>query len=508
MIAKLKSSFNKPIYYFFLITLFSFLARLLIGFGLGPGFDEAYYYSYSLNPSLSYFDHPPMVSIMAGLFPKILTITSIFTVRLSFILLFTISGIILFKFARSVMDESSALMTLFLFSITPLFLLAAGTMILPDGPLLFFWIFTIIYYWKILKGDTSLKNWIIAGIFTGLSMLSKYHGVLLGFSLILYILIYQRHLLKTPGIYLFGLSAILIFLPVILWNIQHDFISFRFQAGRAVSSSIDLSLFFQGLVGQAGYLTPFVFFPMLYVIWLTIREGHRDDEYRFYLFFGTLPVLIFNLIAFFREILPHWTLPGYILLLLPLGKYLSTCWQTRKYGKPVIIGSASIIVLLLILAYSHTRYGIFHLEKLAEKGIVSEKDFRKDVTLDVVGWDALGNYILENYEKSGVSFLFTHKWFLSGEVALSVKGEFPVMCFNKRDPRGFGIWDSDLDMRGKTGLFICSNRFNKNPFEVYADYFEKISEPKTLIISRGGVPSKTFYLYECKNLLKRYPIFQ
>ena len=55
-----------------LFLLSAFLAaRLLFAAGLGPGFDEAYYYSYSLRPAWGYFDHPPLVALVAGVGPAL-----------------------------------------------------------------------------------------------------------------------------------------------------------------------------------------------------------------------------------------------------------------------------------------------------------------------------------------------------------------------------------------------------------------------------------------------------
>lgn len=42
------------------------LFRVVIAVWLYPGFDEAYYYLYTLHLDLSYFDHPPLVALTTG----------------------------------------------------------------------------------------------------------------------------------------------------------------------------------------------------------------------------------------------------------------------------------------------------------------------------------------------------------------------------------------------------------------------------------------------------------
>ena len=77
---------------FFYILMASFFFRVFLALFLGPGFDESYYFTYSLRPDLSYFDHPPMVGYLAGLFPRLLGRASPFLIRLPAIVLFTFSG--------------------------------------------------------------------------------------------------------------------------------------------------------------------------------------------------------------------------------------------------------------------------------------------------------------------------------------------------------------------------------------------------------------------------------
>jgi len=45
------------------------LFRCVIAFWLYPGFDEAYYYLYSLHLDWSYFDHPVLVALTTGFGP-------------------------------------------------------------------------------------------------------------------------------------------------------------------------------------------------------------------------------------------------------------------------------------------------------------------------------------------------------------------------------------------------------------------------------------------------------
>jgi hypothetical protein len=299
--------------------------------------------------------------------------------------------------------------------------------------------------------------------------------------------------------------VLIVSLPVIVWNAQHGFISLAFQGGRAIGVHPSLQNIGTAVGGQAAYLTPFIFVPMLVVIWHTISRGllGSDPVHRFCFFFGTIPVLLFNGIGVFQQILPHWTLPGYLTLLIPLGQTLCAWNEKHSWIKKLAVISTAAIIILLAAAYLHVKYGVFHLEKLAERGWIKERDFWGDATLDVVGWEQVRGYLQKNNIDPQAIFLFTHHWFTSGEVNLATKGKFTVMCFCN-DPHGYGIWDKEINMVGHDGICISTNTYRDNAPVTYKEFFDRIDAPDSATVYRGGVASKMLYFYKCKNLLKPY----
>lgn len=493
----------------FLIIFASSLAlRLLIAAALGPGFDEAYYFSYSLRPALSYFDHPPMVSFLIRACTDVTGAITPFTIRLGAVILFSASGVMLYLLSRRVLDQETALLAYGVFNITPLFAFCSGIAILPDSALVFFWIAGLAVIHRLIHGDHGMTTWLLAGVLTGCAMLAKYQGMLLGCSLLAYLMAYDRRVFSTPGPYLYTTAAAMVFLPVIVWNWQHDFVSFLFQGGRALGTSLSPQNLLMALGGQMLYLTPLIFMVFVCVLWQTITRGLMagEKEQTFHFFFGTLPILIFSVIAVFKPILPHWALVGYITLLIPFARLLEEYRKSIPYMDKIIVGSVVALLLAYLLGTLQARWGIFSLERLVHKGWITEEEFRADPTLDLIGWDEVDRYLSRNGISSDDTFLFSHKWFLSGEIELATKGRYPVLCFNRSDARGFGIWDAKLDVRGKSGVFICTDRYSASPEQEFAAYFDSISSPETVVIERGGVPSKTLYFYRCSNLLRRYPV--
>jgi hypothetical protein len=205
-------------------------------------------------------------------------------------------------------------------------------------------------------------------------------------------------------------------------------------------------------------------------------------------------------------VLPHWALPGYIVLIIPLGRILHEQWDKKAAVRQVARVSLTTLLILISLGYLHTRFGILHLEKLSERDWVPEKVFRKDPTLDTHGWERVEDYLLARKVDPKTVFLFTHRWFLSAKIELATKGQFTVMCFNAHDSRGFGMWDADLDMRSKNGIFVCTDRDRISPQERFSAYFGHISSPDSILVERGGTLCRTIYLYRCSNLLRKFPV--
>ena len=98
--------------------------------------EEAYYWTYSQNPALSYFDHPPMVAWIIRSGTAIFG-NSEFGVRFGNLMLSFGSLVLIFCYSRFWFGVANAFWSAFLFSILPIYV---GTSILafPDGPLIFF----------------------------------------------------------------------------------------------------------------------------------------------------------------------------------------------------------------------------------------------------------------------------------------------------------------------------------------------------------------------------------
>lgn len=490
-----------------LILYASLAIRLFLAAGLGPGFDEASFFSYSLHPSLGYFAQPPLVGFLAGYVPHLTGISNAFTIRLAGVFAFSLTGLLLYKLARQFVNEHAAVWATFLFNATPIFFMLAGIFILPDVGLALFWILTLLIFYRILFKQARIWDWLLAGLTSGFAMLSKYHGLLLPLFLLFYLLFYDRKKLTSRGFYFYCGVVLLVFSPVIFWNGQHDWISFSACAAKVSGASLAPRAFGLALAGQLGYLTPMIFIPILFVFYRIIRSaGQKQAAARFYLFFGVLPVLSFLCLSAFLPIKPHLTLVGYIILTVPLAGMITPAFRQSRWVRFLVAASLAFFIVTLATLFLHARYGILHLEKLAARGLISERAVRMDATLDMYGWEKVEDYVQAHNVSPDSLFLFTHRWFLSSEVALATHGKYDVLCFDEQEPRSYGIWDRQADVLGKDGLCIYSNRY-KVDAQRFAAWFQHIEAVDSVNISRGGSAAKTIYFVRMRKLEHEFGAF-
>ncbi len=190
--------------------------------------EEAYYWMYGQNPQLSYYDHPPMVAWVIRAGTMLLGDTEI-GVRLFGALLSITSSLLMYRFAQLWFDARTALASAVLILILPVYF-GIGFVAPMDSALCFFWLTCLLAVSFAFKRNQG-RWWYLAGIALGGALLSKYSALFLGAGVLLAATSTRdgRKQLRTIHPYLGGLLALAIFSPVLIWNVRHDWASFRFQ---------------------------------------------------------------------------------------------------------------------------------------------------------------------------------------------------------------------------------------------------------------------------------------
>jgi len=233
-------------------------------------FDEAYYWTWSKHLAGGFYDHPPMAAILIRLGTLIAGDTE-FGVRLVSILLALPMSFAVYRSAellfggRRVAASATILLNVTLMA-------AVGTMIVtPDAPLLAASSFVLLFLAKVLATGRGAW-WLAVGAAVGLALLSKYTALFFGPAILIWLIAVPklRRWLTSPWPYLGGIVAFALFSPVILWNADHQWVSFVKQFGRARIEDFTLRYVGELIPTQIAFATPLVFIlgmMGLYAFW-------------------------------------------------------------------------------------------------------------------------------------------------------------------------------------------------------------------------------------------------
>ena len=145
--------------------------------------------------------------------------------------------------------------------------------------------FAVAMMWALVRLDESddARWWLAAGVFAGLALLSKFTAVMLIPAVAAFMLVpdWRRRWLVSPYPWAAALIAVVLFLPVLIWNAGHDWASFRFQFVRATATH-ELSLRTVGdFIGLQFGLVGFILLPVvLSGVALTAWRGYRRRRRR------------------------------------------------------------------------------------------------------------------------------------------------------------------------------------------------------------------------------------
>jgi Dolichyl-phosphate-mannose-protein mannosyltransferase len=516
-----------------LLLLGGLLVRVIIATFLYPGFDEAYYYLYTLHLDWSYFDHPPLVALTTGLGPWLTGEVSQFTIRIGSLVFYTGTLTFLYLTSAQLFSKRVAIWTLALATTIPIFQVCFGILNLPDVPLMFFWSAALYmaareFFHEPQTYRPSYRLAIIS-LLVGLAFLGKYHGAILGIGLVGFCLTSSRHrsALFSPWT---GLGMVLFLVaisPVLFWNMNHDWASFRFQSGRVVPDTIfNVDQFaFTFLVGL-GYLFPTLGLPLW---WVTLKSAlgqiarvfnskllpieQEISQKQLMILWVSLPVFFwFTFIGGYHPVLPSWPMPGFFGATLLLGEQ-AAIWE-HKFPQRVhywLKGSAILILSLMFFALLHVTWGIVQKpgQYALGGGLWPAKEDNSTQLIDI-------QQLRQGFVQSPVlstalakaDFVFTNRYFLGGQIAMALTplGHKMITCLDA-DLRGFAFWSKDTQVLNQDALYITSELFEEGEDvnTKYGSYFQSIQKIGAVPIRRGGVVVQVFNVYAAKKLLRPYP---
>jgi 4-amino-4-deoxy-L-arabinose transferase-like glycosyltransferase len=332
--------------------------RLLLGALVPLLPDETYDWDWSRTLQGGYFDHPPMIALLVragtALFGDVA-----FGVRFFPILAGTATMWALVLASRALVGgeagDHAGRRAALIFACVPI--AAAGFVLAtPDAPMLCAVSWVLYATVRALQAErgsrASLRWWIVAGLAIGCAMASKYTSVFVPTAIAIGCLLHPRlqSRFAEPGPYVAVIVASLVLAPVLWWNYQHDWVSFRFQLGHGLGTpkggvlgALNRELEMVG--GQIGLLSPILF----WFVARSIKRSFIGGEQGIRAVLGTIAVfclLFFVYSATRRSVEANWPalawLPGMLLLSTePLGTLRAERW----FGRGLAFGAALIAII-------------------------------------------------------------------------------------------------------------------------------------------------------------------
>lgn len=251
---------NKTISWILGFQLFRLI--LLPFMGLMP--QDAYYYLYGQNLSLSYFDHPGMIGYLLRIFTDLFG-QSIFVVKFADFLITSLTILSFYKLASYFLSKQKLQRAILLLTST-IFISILSFNSTPDVPLLLFWTLSLICLYKAIFEEKKWF-WVLGGIAMGLAFNSKYTALLLQIGLIGFLIFSNKYrkLFFSPWFWTSILLSILITYPVWYWNFQNEFASFVFQSSERTSSISEFKISPKNFFGAIGHQM-FLLIPILFLV--------------------------------------------------------------------------------------------------------------------------------------------------------------------------------------------------------------------------------------------------
>ncbi|PWT78744.1 MAG: hypothetical protein C5B59_01150 [Bacteroidetes bacterium] len=503
----------------FLLILFSTLLRMIIAAFLEFGNDEVYYWTYAQHLAWNYFDHPPMVALLIRLSTINLLFQSEFSVRLGSILCAALNTWIIYLIGTKIKDERTGWYAALLYTSSFYCSIIAGTFILPDSPQLLFWVLSVYTMTKIVESDKNIvsgRDLLLLGIFIGLCIMSKVHGVFLWFGFGLYILLYRRNLLGSPYLYISVLLTLIIISPILWWNIQNHFITYSYHGSRVgfFGKKLDTDSLLQQIFGSLFYNNPINM--VMYVVALVsiARKGLslRGDFTRLYLLLAFPLILVLLGMSLFNETLPHWSGPAYITIMLLAAAWLSAKNSFAEKTPKSIIAALGLFVFVVVVALPGIKWLPVPLGSKEERVLG-----KNDITLDMSGWDKFAiqfdslyrDDVAKGKMKEG-AFILSDYWFPAAHLDYYLATPLHMRLFAAGklvDIHNYAWLNKErpLIATGSDAYFIYPSNYYGPPREELRNLFRQVEDSVIIVQHRSGVPVRNFVIYRMRDYLGGLP---
>ncbi|HMK43937.1 MAG TPA: hypothetical protein VK445_07340, partial [Dissulfurispiraceae bacterium] len=310
----------------------------------------------------------------------------------------------------------------------------------------------------------------------------------------------KRALLRTPYPYLAAGVSLVVFLPVIVWNAQHDWVTLRHTAGQAhIASGLQLTpqAFAEFLGSQIGAVTPILF--VLTIPALFIKHLLKKDVRHQFLFWFGVPIIVFFLAKSLQaKVQPNWAMTGYITALA------AVCTAAfGGYGLPEKTRER-------LRRFFHIGFALALLATVAAHVVPATTllPVKLDPSARLRGWQQMGAQVgaIEKMltEQGGV-LIFSDSYQVASELAFYVPTHPKTYCINNgRRMNQYDFWP-DMNSAAETlkrtgvqainGIYVAAG--NATLPQSVAGAFERFEKRVIPVYDKGQRPLREYSVFIC-----------
>jgi hypothetical protein len=437
------------------LTLLLLGLRLRLAELVGFGDAEALYAAYALHPQPAYLDHPGLIGALARFVGDGGAPTALSAHRFTAFVATLVPWLGVGAARAAGARDDRAYRTFFALALLPE--MSIGLFgLTPDLPLAVLWLASLACAALALRSEprtrAALVGMMRAGLFAGLAVTAKATGVLLALALAVGVAGRgARAHLRTAGPYCAALAAVIVVVPLALWErahgyplLAHRLVATQSEAGVSVRNIGAL------LGGQLLYVTP----PFLFGAFVAGRElwREREDPVKRLLFVASVvpAVPLTALCVWSRVAEPHWLGPAYLSLAvaLPLLSPVRR-WIARS---AVAIGVVAPVAAFVLVS-----------TPLVPE--LSGKSYRPryDLVNDLYAWQAgvplVRNEVEQVRSEGYAPYVVGPHWTVCAQLHAALGAGVPVGCRTKAGD-DFASWFPAREwMDAPVLLYVTDDRF-------------------------------------------------
>jgi 4-amino-4-deoxy-L-arabinose transferase-like glycosyltransferase len=427
--------------------------------------DEAYYWTWSKESVLSFLDHPPAIAWFIRFGTAIFGDTN-FGVRFAGVLAMLVTQLLLADIVRRVTHDFRAVVIAVLMPEAALYYGLLMAKVSPDVALIPF-VTAMVWALVRLTESDDARWWLAAGLFAGLALLSKFTAALLLPAVVAFMLVppWRGRWLRSLYPWAAVLIAFALFLPVLIWNMQHDWASFRFQLVRATATHEWSLRTLAEFIGLQFGLVGFILLPVVLTgVALTAWRGYRKPDAVAILLSTSVivPFVYFlwkSLSLRVGDTWPMFIWPfGFAAAAINLSVLRGEGWResfvrwSLRWAKVAIVSGIAFVVAVF-LYYLATPWNFIG---------------RTDPVGGEAGYQTIVRRAEVELKKTGATWIATTDYRTYAMLRWFFRGRVPVVQINERG-RYLGFREPDMAwIRDHTGLYVGREPDNANANPLWA----------------------------------------